>query len=54
MFGPRFTEEGEKLYDRMFPHPEDMGKHGGGKPENMRKAVYEDVEIIFDVSKIND
>ena len=53
-FGPRFTEEGEKLYDRMFPHPEDMKGHGGGKPENMRKAVFEDVEIVFDVSKIND
>ena len=55
MHGPRFTEDGEKLYDRMFPHPEDM-KHDGMRadPKKMRKVVYEDVEIIFDVEKIND
>lgn len=54
MHGPRFTEEGEKLYDRMFPHPEDMKHPIGEKPENMRKAVFEDVEIIFNIEKINE
>lgn len=54
MHGPQFTENGEKIYDRMFPHPEDMGPHGTGKPENMRKAVFEDVEIIFDITKIKE
>lgn len=52
--GPAFTEKGEKIYDRMFPHPEDMGPHGNGKPENMRRVTYEDVEIMFDITKIRE
>ena len=54
-FGPRFTENGEKLYDRMMPHFEDM-KHDGmrGDPATKRRVCFEDVEIIFDANKIND
>lgn len=54
-FGPRFTENGEKLYDRMMPHFEDM-KHDGMRadPRTMRRVAFEDVEIIFDCNKIND
>lgn len=54
MHGPQFTEDGEKLYDRMFPHPEDMGPHGTGRPEDMRRCVFEDVEIMFDITKIKE
>lgn len=52
MGGPEFSADGMIIYDRMAPHPEDRGPMGGGKRENMRKSVYEDVEIVFDIEKL--
>ena len=54
MNGPQFTEDGEKLYHRMFPHPEDKGNHTPPPQENMRRCVFEDVEIMFDITKIKE
>ena len=45
--------EGRIIYDRMMPHPEDRGKPHFKSPEDLRRQTYEDVEIVFDVTKMD-
>lgn len=46
-------EDGRIIYDRMKGRPEDTQHHDGSKRENMHRASYEDVEIIFDITKVD-
>jgi glyoxylase-like metal-dependent hydrolase (beta-lactamase superfamily II) len=51
---PEYNEAGELIYGRMAPHPGDGGPRGGEKPEDLRRAAFEDVEVIFNITKINE
>lgn len=51
---PEYNAEGELVYGRMAPHPGDGGPRGDEKPEDLRRAAYEDAEIIFSITKIHE
>ena len=49
-----YDKNGHPIYDRMRPHPEDRGKSKPEDPGEIRRAVYEDIEIIFNISRLNE
>lgn len=51
---PEYNAEGELIYGRMAPHPGDGGPHGDEKPEDLRRSAFEDTEVIFNITKINE
>ena len=51
---PEYNADGELVYGRMDPHPGDGGPRGGGNPADKRQAVFEDVTIMFDITRINE
>ena len=51
---PEYNEKGEPVYDRMKPHYEDTDHPATSDPADRRIVRFEDIELVFDITKIND
>lgn len=47
------SPDGRVVYGRMMPHPEDQNHNDGSKSQNMYHATYEDIELIYDITKVD-